>query len=48
MHTLSHSRLTFQNTPEQKLKICWTQRKEEDQIHIYGLDMSSVDYPAGI
>jgi hypothetical protein len=26
----------------------WTQTKEQDQIHIYGLDMASMDYPEGI
>jgi hypothetical protein len=46
----SHTRYgtTPTDVAAQKHENRWTQTKEQDQIHIYGLDMISMGYPEGI
>lgn len=34
--------------PEKRKTHCFTQTKEQEQIQVYGLDMTSMDYPVGI
>jgi ribosomal protein S21 len=46
----THTRYGTHSTQnaDQKRKNCWAQTKEQDQIHVYGLDMTSLGYPEGI